>query len=149
MDTSYAIGESGMPTCTKVPPGANRSTAVDAAFSFPLHSKTMLAPIPSLKSFTLLIESSFLGLTPVIGPSVSANRNFSSTTSRIITLLQPPAIAQSAVTIPMVPAPITTAISPITGLALTTECIPTETGSIIAPSANDTLSGSLKVKAAG
>ena len=47
------------------------------------------------------------------------------------------------------PAPMTTAISPARIRALLAPCIPTASGSTIAPSAKETLSGNLKVNAAG
>ncbi len=50
---------------------------------------------------------------------------------------------------PIGPAPLTTATSPGLILALVAACMPTATGSTMAPSAKLTLSGSLKVKAAG
>ena len=66
-----------------------------------------------------------------------------------MTCEQPPASAASAAMMPIGPAPVTTAVSPGWMAALTAACSPTANGPTIAASANDTLSGSLKVKAAG
>ena len=60
-----------------------------------------------------------------------------------MTRLQPPARAASATMMPIVPAPITTAMSPGAILALDAACIPIANGSTRAPSAKLTLSGSL------
>ncbi len=60
-----------------------------------------------------------------------------------MTRAQPPASAASAVMIPIVPAPITTATSPGVILALAAACMPMANGSTSAPSAKLTLSGSL------
>ena len=67
----------------------------------------------------------------------------------MMTRLQPPASAASATMVPIGPAPITTPRSPGAIFALEAACSPTANGSTIAASAKDTLSGSLKVKAAG
>ena len=67
----------------------------------------------------------------------------------MMTWLQPPASAASAVSTPMGPAPVTTATSPGLMRALMAACMPTASGSTMAPSAKLTLSGSLKVNAAG
>ena len=50
---------------------------------------------------------------------------------------------------PIGPAPVTTAVSPGWIFAFTAACSPTAKGSTMAASAKLTLSGSLKVKAAG
>ena len=75
--------------------------------------------------------------------------SFAGCMSEIMTRLQPPASAASAAMMPIGPAPITTARSPGAIFAFEAACKPTANGSTIAASANDTLSGSLKVKAAG
>lgn len=62
---------------------------------------------------------------------------------------QPPASAARAVTTPIGPAPITSAISPGLIPALVAACMPMAKGSTMAPSAKLTLSGNLNVKAAG
>ena len=67
----------------------------------------------------------------------------------MMTRLQPPASAASATMMPIGPAPITTARSPGAILAFDAACRPTAKGSTIAASAKETLSGSLKVNAAG
>ena len=69
--------------------------------------------------------------------------------SAISTFEQPPASAASAIMMPIGPAPITAATSPGTIRARVAACMPMANGSTKAPSAKDTLSGSLKVKAAG
>ena len=67
----------------------------------------------------------------------------------MMTRLHPPASAASAVTIPIGPAPMTTATSPGLIFALFAACMPTASGSTIAASAKLTLSGTLNVNAAG
>eukprot|EP01135_Chromosphaera_perkinsii_P011085 Nk52_evm1s2333 gene=Nk52_evmTU1s2333 len=61
------------------------------------------------------------------------------------TVLAPPARAAIAVMMPMVPAPTTAATSPGLMPALVAANMPTEKGSMRAPSAKLRLSGSLKV----
>ena len=75
--------------------------------------------------------------------------SFACCTSITTTCAQPAARAASAVTSPIVPLPTTTPTSPGTIRALPAACIPTASGSTIAPSAKLTLSGSLKVRSAG
>ena len=72
-----------------------------------------------------------------------------SCTSLTMTRAQPAARAARMVTMPIGPAPITTARSPGWICALVAACTPTASGSTIAPAASETLSGSLKVKSAG
>ena len=78
-------------------------------------------------------------LAATVVPSPTPTR--SATTARE----QPPARAAIATIVPIGPAPMTTAVSPGAILALAAACMPTANGSTIAPSAKDTLSGSLKV----
>ena len=61
----------------------------------------------------------------------------------------PAARATRVISMPIVPAPITTAVSATLSDALSTECTATASGSTNAPSSSDTLSGSLNVNAAG
>ena len=120
-----------------------------AAAALPEHSNTMSAPQPSVRPAVTAARSSCAGFTVVTGPSVAASSRLGCTGSAITIRLHPPASAASAVTIPIGPAPITTATSPGRMRALLAACIPTASGSTIAASSKPTLSGIRKVNAAG
>ena len=67
----------------------------------PLASKTMSAPHPSVSSSITPRKFSFATLTGRIGPKAAARSSFGCWTSVRTTWLHPPAIAASAVTIPI------------------------------------------------
>jgi len=147
--TSSGTGATGMPISTAQPPGHIRSTRSAYAFALPLASNTTSAPQPPEASATTSASDRVRTSTVVTAGLPANSASLSGTTSARITRAAPPASAASAVIAPIVPAPITTARSPGFIAAFFAACRPIDSGSTIAPSANDTLSGSRYVNAAG